>query len=819
MVPHPRLLYDGWGFNTKQMSSRFRIFSITAFAFFAVFSVVMALTRLEFSFAFEDFFPEGDPDLEFFMEFRERFEPDDNFLLVALRREEGAFEEKFLNKVLDFSNKIKRIEFEISSTSKEIDGEQFRIVKDSASNTEKILVRPILSAQSIVNFQYPVKTPFSMMLLPAIHLDEPERYEKDREKILNDERLVNSLVSEDGKTLVVFSKTVNNIQQETAEKLMARINELLEEMNFEEYHILGRANFQTELVSLQIKEFILATVVSGILVLVVMYFIFRRFWGIVISLSSIVLGLVLFVGFLGAWGRELDTMAALYPVIMIIVGTSDVIHIMSKYIDELQKGKGRMEAIRTTMREIGLAILLTSTTTAIGFASLYSSRIPPIKNFGINAAVGVMIAYVTVLLFTTAALSFFKSDKIIKVGKGITFWNDLMNWFYHTTKDYPRRIVAGMAVVLLICAWGLSMVSTNTKIEKILPLRQKITADFQFFEKEFSGFRPFEIAVMTKEGHSVNDFEVVQQMAKLENYLDTFPAVQSVRSITTLYKSINRAYGNDRVEAYKMPQTEARFKEYQELMSRLQGGMAGSNVLVSENGQNARISARVLDVGADSIKRITEAIDTYIARNLDTTLANFRQTGTGVIVDKNSEYMRDSLIQGLGFAILVVSLLMALIYRNAMMVIISLIPNVFPLLLAGAMLGFAGFELEAGTAIIFAVVFGIAVDDTIHLLSKFRLMRGQGLNVDESIRITLLETGKAICLTTVILFFGFLILLFSSNPPSLIVGSLISLTLFAALLSDLFIIPVMLRAWIKDDAHEDTSVERPQSEPAGQEAA
>jgi predicted RND superfamily exporter protein len=140
---------------------------------------------------------------------------------------------------------------------------------------------------------------------------------------------------------------------------------------------------------------------------------------------------------------------------------------------------------------------------------------------------------------------------------------------------------------------------------------------------------------------------------------------------------------------------------------------------------------------------------------------------------------------------------MGLLFRNWKMVLISMIPNIFPLLLAGAILGYLGIELESGIAIIFAVIFGIAVDDSIHFLSKYKLSKEKGLDMEAALHVTFLESGKAICLTSVILFFGFLIMLFSIHPPSVTVGVLISITLFSALLTDLFLLPVLIRGILK----------------------
>jgi predicted RND superfamily exporter protein len=306
-----------------------------------------------------------------------------------------------------------------------------------------------------------------------------------------------------------------------------------------------------------------------------------------------------------------------------------------------------------------------------------------------------------------------------------------------------------------------------------------------------TGFRPFELAVMTKGDRPVQDFAVMQQIAAVEDYIREKPYVQAVASITALYRSLNQMEANNRPEAYVMPDSERDYERYRRLASRAPQNAV--NILVSKDGEKARITSRLRDIGADSIKAFGAELDRWIAGNLDTSLVSVRQTGTGLIVDKNSEYVRRSLLSGLGIAILIVSALMALLFRRFRMLLIALVPNVFPLLLAGAILGYLGIELEAGVSIVFAVIFGIAVDDTIHFLSKYKLARDKGLDRERAIELTFRETGKAIILTSVVLFFGFLVMLFSIHPPSVTIGLLISMTLASAVISDLYVIPIMVR--------------------------
>lgn len=745
------------------MTSGFRWSVLLGFGILAVISVLQ-VPRLQFTFDFEQFFPQGDPDLEVFREFIAEFESDDNFLLVALHRPEGVFDSVFLNQVHQFSLACRNLPH-------------------------------IAKVQSLTQFAYPVKTPFGFTSIPAIHLNQPQRYAEDRQKVLQDERLVYNLISQDGNTLVIYLKTINSIDLDQSKELMGELQQQVADFGFKEYHFLGRPYFQKELVRMQQREIIVSAGVASILVSLILFLIFRKPIGVMVALVSIGLGMLLFIGFLGIAGRELNAMAALYPVLMIIVGTSDVIHIMSKYVDELQKGESRRNAIRTSIKEIGLATLLTSLTTAVGFASLTTSRIQPIRDFGINSAVGVLIAYVTVILFTTAVLSWFKTHQIMRLGKGIK-WEGLLLGTYRLTLNYPRQIALGGFLLLALSLWGISRITTNYSIIKNMPIGEKITEDFLFFEQHLTGFRPVEFAVYAQDDRKVTDFEVVREIESIEQYLHSEPNLKAIGSISMLYKSMNQMYSGNREASYRLPEEEATFNRFKALAARFPQTQA--NVLVSKDLSKARITSRVFDIGADSIKAVNNRFDNWMQSNVDTNIIKVARTGTGLIIDKNAAYVRRDLLLGLGFAILIVSLLMALLFRDIRMLLISLVPNLFPLLLAGALLGFLGIELEAGISIVFAVIFGIAVDDTIHFLSKYKLALNKGMSQEEALQITFTETGKAIVLTSIILFFGFMVMLFSIHPPSVIIGLLISLTLISALLSDLFLIPLLIRRFLPE---------------------
>lgn len=247
---------------------------------------------------------------------------------------------------------------------------------------------------------------------------------------------------------------------------------------------------------------------------------------------------------------------------------------------------------------------------------------------------------------------------------------------------------------------------------------------------------------------------------------------------------------SNRKDAYEIP-VEAKYRTIESMMGKVK--IEGTDMLVSKDRRKTRISAKIKDVGSEKIGEITKTINNWIDQNTDNEIISFRQTGTGLILDKNSEFVRSSLLTGLGIALVIVSLLMGILFRSPKMLFLALIPNIIPLVFAAAILGLFNVALEAGITIVFAIIFGIAVDDTIHFLSRYKLAKDATGDTEEALKASYHEAGKAIIFTSIILFFGFLVLLFSVHPPSVIIGSLIAVTLVSAVVADLTILPALIR--------------------------
>ena len=739
---------------------RLLFLSLVTITFFALFG----MSKLRIAHDVDGFFPEKDPDLDFYRQHINRFPSDENFIFIALIRESGIFDSIFLQKA-----------------------HQFTKACDSIPHTKNIT--------SLTTLQNIIKSPFGTVPVSVLHFKEPERYAIDSVRILKDERLLGRYISEDATVFSIGIVHKERVNSEELEEISEATNQIIaaHENTFDDIKVTGKAVSMSAIVDKIGQEFIFYAIIATLLALTVMWFLLRRFWGVVISCASVVLGLVWFMGFLGGTGKNLDVMSTLFPTLAVMVGLSDVIHILTKYIEEIRQGKQRLEALKIAVREIGWATLLTSMTTAVGFLSLYTANISSLKIFGLYAAAGVLLTYLAVLGLMVLLLPLVPADKLVHSQTG-DFWERKMGRLFEVVKNRKGTIVVVSVVVFVVSLVGISKMSTNAFLLDDLPRSHEIRKDFLFFEEKLSGARPFEMAILPQGDYKVNDWAVLKQIDTLVTYLQNLEEVGVLVSPAMIYKSMHQANHGGNLQYYRLPSDQKTVQKYEHQLKQLDRRNAAKG-LMTQDRKYARINGNMLDSGSEPIAELNEHIYEWIAENTDSEVVQFRLTGSSVVIDKTHEYLRASLFTGLGLAFLVVSLLMALLFRDLQMVFIALIPNIFPLLITGAVMGYFGISLKASTCIIFTLAFGIAVDDTIHFLSKLKLQFAKGLDLDRALRNTFLETGKALCITTFILFCGFASLAFSDFAATFYIGLLLSITLLSALIADLFLLPVVVYWW------------------------
>lgn len=720
------------------------------------------LTRITFDFNFEAFLPEDDPDIAYYNDFKSQFAKGSNAIIIGLENESGIFDPEFLAEARRFTICARRLP----------------------------LVENSYSLLTLKDYLYDPMQPLQFRILKA---ESEEGRAADSLRIMEDPRFKGSLISYDGEMLLVNLSTTSERRQSEEDGLIQSLNDLLQEFGFEEAAVIGYPVLHHELRKYQSSEFAFYTGIGSLVMLLCMALLFRRFWGTLVAFSSVILGMVIFFGILGWIGRPIDLMGTLFPVLIVIVGTSDVVHIMTKYVDELKLGKSKKDALIITFREIGLATFLTSLTTAIGFLSLYTSNMPPIRNFGLMAGIGVFVAFGTVILLTTALVSWFPADAIMKTSKGKRPLTGFLNGIEAATRRRPGRIVFGGLLFIALCVWGGSRISLNLTNQRDLPVGTKLLADFNTIDTKTKGINPIDLAIEMKEDYTFYDFEVQQEMDRFERYLQSNPIFGPVSSPLMVFRMLNMAWKGASPEHYSLASSQTEFDQQLEAGAKFLEGPLRN--LLSVDGKSAWLYAKVTDIGSHELRTLKEDM---VAKFSDNPYFSFRPTGPRHIFDKHQELLVFSLLKSLGLAIVLVSLFMALVFRDWRMVLVSLIPNLIPLLATAGIIGFLGFQLDPKVAIVFTIAFGIAVDDSIHFLSRYKLERDKGHDQDTALRNTFLETGRAIVVTTLILFFGFGTLVFSAFPPTFTIGLLLALTLLIALVGDFLLLPVSIR-WLLPD--------------------
>ena len=717
------------------------------------------LTQLNFQYNIDRFFPSDNKHLTFLKQYQDRLEQDDNFLLIGFDRQESIFDSAFLHKVHRFGDSLQQLP-------------------------------AVQRVTDLTRIKEPIKGPFGFISVPLIHLDKPNQYARDSAQIFQDPRWPDYLISRDAKALTMLVKTQPTLSQDSAEHFIQQTKAYGRAMAFEELRFAGRTISQVNFVKKIKQEVVFYVIACNIVLLIILYLIFRRPLGVIIPMASVVFGMLLFFELLGLLNVPLDIMSTLYPTLMLIIGMSDVIHIMSKYIDELRKGEARIQAMYTTIREIGFATLLTSLTTAVGFLALLSSQIPPLRTFGIYAAVGVFMAYLTVIAFTTMVLVNFNADQLSRPRSASGTINAVLARLFSWVSRHQKGIWTGTLVALVIFGIGLSQVSRNMYMLTSVPKDSEIRQDFRFFEDKFSGVRPLEIAILPQANYRIDDPAVIREVKRFEAHLKTYDPINHLVSPLTIYRTANKSLSNGKLSAYELPKDSNRFREINQLLDQRGGGTFAA--VMGDKGQMGRITGKMKDIGSENVKDLYAEIRAWKNQHIDQSITDFRITGKMFLVDKNNDYLIGNLVTGLALAFLVVGILMGLLFRSLKMVLISFIPNIIPLLIAGAIMGYMGITLKATTSIIFTIAFGIAVDDTIHFLSRFKLEQLKGAGSVLAMQRTFLETGKAITFTTLILLAGFSTLIFSDFTVTYYIGLLIGLTLLSALIADMFLLPLLL---------------------------
>ena len=346
----------------------------------------------------------------------------------------------------------------------------------------------------------------------------------------------------------------------------------------------------------------------------------------------------------------------------------------------------------------------------------------------------------------------------------------------------------------------------NIKIDNFLledlsnddPVKQ----DFAYFEDKFGGARPLEVVIELKDSSlNVFDYGVLCKIDSLEKYLAKHYELVNITSPLTFIKEANKAQHSASQKFYVLPDSPEKYLSLKEKLELFGAFDKTADILknyLSKDGRSIRISGKMLDLGGHRMIELNKGFYAYSAKVIDSKKMNVHLTGTAHLLDLNNESLSKNMIYGLWLSVGFIALIVGWQFRSIKMVIICIIPNIIPGFVVAGFMGIADIHLRVSTSIIFSIAFGIAVDDTIHIMSRLKQEMNKGKSFFYALKRTYLSTGKAVVVTSVILSCGFLTLLLSDFTSSFYVGLLVGLTLLIAIICEMLLLPVLLIYFFKD---------------------
>lgn len=525
----------------------------------------------------------------------------------------------------------------------------------------------------------------------------------------------------------------------------------------------------------------------------IFFFFFRSLRATLISMFVVCLGVMWTFGIIGLLNYEITVLTALIPPLIIVIGIPNCIFLINKYQHEVKLHGNKVKSLQRVITKIGNATLMTNVTTASGFATFMLTESTLLKEFGLVASLSILAIFMLCLLIIPIIYTFLPYPKDRHLEHLNKRWiGGFVNWMERMVKQRRITIYIASIVLLVVSMIGMNQIKISGSLIEDMSKTSEFFDDIRFFEEEFNGIMPMEILIDTKRKKGVTKLSTLKRMDELEELIIETPELSKPISIVGLVKYAKQAYTNGNPKYYQLPTSQ----ENLFISSYIKNSTSEVDLLkdfVDSTGQYARITTFMKDIGTDKMERIEENIQTKIDKVFPEEKYDVTITGKALVFQKGTKYLVKNLAISLTLAIFLISLFMAYMFRSFKMIIISLIPNLLPLVITAGLMGYLGVPIKPSTILVFSIAFGISVDDTIHFLAKYRQeLQANHWKIRKSVYAALRETGVSMFYTSIVLFFGFSVFTISSFGGTVALGALVSATLLFAMLSNLLLLPSLL---------------------------
>jgi predicted RND superfamily exporter protein len=737
-------------------------------------------TKVELSYDMTRTVPPNDPDMIFLNKFKEQFGEDGNIVAIGLK-------DSTIYQVSNFQ-KFR----ELSAAIRDVSG-----VNEVLSLPRlKIILKDTAHAKFYLSALFPDQIT-SQQNLDSLLI------EASKQKIYMD-KLVNA---GNGATMMLVSVEKGVANSAKRVDLINSIQALGDQFSKTTGITLRYAGlpFIRSVVAQQVKkELAFFTYMSALVTGLIMLLFFRSVRAVLFSMVMIGVMVVWTLGTIALFGFKITLLSGLISPVIVTIGITNAIYLLNKYHVEYVKSGNKVDAIRVVVQRMGLATFLTNLTVAIGFLTLLYTDVTILREFGVVAGLNIIALFFVSLVMIPGILTWLPEPNAkhlrhldFKILGSFVRGIDLL---VHRVR--PAIYITTIAIVVVSAVGMMKLESLSFMVDD-LPDESQIKKDLKFFEANFSGVMPLEFMVDTGKRRGLLQVNNLKKIESFENFLDSIPVISRPVSLVSLVKASKQAFYNNNPSFYTLPSNQERGF----ILRYMKGQTDNSGLFKSfadSTFQKMRISCQMADIGSKRMDSLlTAAVNPKILSlfgdpNDPKTEVKVNVTGSSVLFIKGNKFLIANLWESLILAFILITISMAALFANVRMIVISLIPNLVAMMITAGLMGFFHIPLKASTALIFSITFGISVDNSIRFLAKYRQeLLATGFFVSRSVSESILETGKSIIYTSIVLFAGFIIFTFSDFGGTIALGILTSTTLVISMFTNLILLPALILTFDK----------------------
>ncbi len=567
-----------------------------------------------------------------------------------------------------------------------------------------------------------------------------------------------------------------------------------------EPHFAGLPIIRVNVQTLVKKELLIFLLLALAVTAITLALFFRSFYTVIFPMMVVGAVIIFSLGLIGLFGFLITLITGIIPALVTVITIPNCVYLITKYHIEFRRTGNKIKSLILVVEKIGVVTVMTNATTAVGLGVLAFTDVAPLKEFGIVAGLSVVAAFFISLLFIPIVFSFLPPPTISQTRhlerRSLSF---VIRGLDYVVSHYRPAIFLVSFSLAGISIYGMLLIQPISYVVDDVPQDSKLMTDLRFVESQFNGALPFEILIDTKTRNGVLNRKTLMKIEQLQDSLKKYEDISRSLSIADLAKFFNQSFFGGGEDFYELPgRNQTPMIRTYLAKTEVLGPSTISKNLSDSTFSITRVSASVRDIGSLEMKALVDSVRKDVAAVFEEDQYDTAVTGTTQVFIQANDALIENLLSSLAIAFIVIACLMGVLFRSIRMVVISLIPNALPLLMVAGIMGYFGIALKPSTALVFGVAFGIAVDDSIHFLARYRLARRHGDSVRQAVSTTFADTGVSMIYTSIILFFGFISFLASDFGGTQFLGLLTSLTLAIAMFSNLLFLPALVVQFDRD---------------------